>query len=353
MHKSIFFLVLAALSLAGNGGCHWYPTRNPDLEADLPPAHRIPNEEVKVGLPPYVIEPPDVILVDAIKVIPKVPYHLETLDIIQIDAINVLPDFPIEGGFQIEPDGTVNLGTQYGSVKVSGLTIDQAEQVIRNKLLQELRDPIVSVSILQTSGTQQISGPHQVKAQGTINLGTYGEVYVAGMTIEEAKEAIEKHLEDDLEEPEVMVDISSINSKVYYIVTDGAGAGDQVIRVPIIGGETVLDAISNIGGAPTSKDIFISRPAPDDTGIEQRLPVNWDAIAKNGVMATNYQIFPGDRIYLRGAHTTRISIFLSRIGEPVQSVSSTALLFQGAIRGFGGSLRRNTGNFGGGNVGGF
>ena len=40
------------------------------------------------------------------------------------------------------------------------------------------------------------------------------------------------------------------NSKVYYIITDGAGSGEQVFRFPVTGSETVLDAISQIGGLP-------------------------------------------------------------------------------------------------------
>ena len=100
--KSLNFFALAGALLAGLPGCRFTGHRNPDLEAHLPPAHRIPNEEVKTTLPPYVIEPPDVLLIDAIKVVPKAPYRLEPLDIIRIDAENVLPDYPLEGNFQIE-----------------------------------------------------------------------------------------------------------------------------------------------------------------------------------------------------------------------------------------------------------
>ena len=49
-----------------------------------------------------------------------------------------------------------------------------------------LREPEVSVTISETSGLQVISGEHLVGPDGMVNLGTYGTVYVAGMTIEEA-----------------------------------------------------------------------------------------------------------------------------------------------------------------------
>lgn len=317
MSKSLNIFGFACTLLAALPSCQLGPHRNPDLEAHLPPAHRIPNEEVKTTLPPYVIEPPDVLLIDAIKVVPKAPYRLEPLDIVRIDADNVLPDYPLEGNFQIEADGTINLGTQYGSVRVEGMTVEEATKAISGKLEEELREPIVSVILAQTTGVQQINGQHLVTPTGTVNLGTYGEVYVAGMTLKQAQQAIEKHLEQYLEAPRVMVDVFAYNSKVYYVVTDGAGLGDRVVRLPIVGGETVLDAMSQLGGlsGTSTKDIWLARPAPDDCGLEQRLPVDWNAITRNGITATNYQIFPGDRLYIRGSAFTRIDSSIARITQ--------------------------------------
>lgn len=334
---------LLAITLVG---CRTFPTRNPDLEAHLPPTHKIPNEEVKTSLPPYVIEPPDVLLVDAIKVIPKVPYLLEPLDVISLQTENVLPDVPLSGQFQIEADGTVNLGTQYGIVKVAGFDTVDAAEAIRRKLLEGLVDPLVSVNIVQTTGAQQIAGEHQVLPQGTINLGTYGEVYVAGLTLKQAKYAIEKHLEEFLEAPEVFVDIFAFNSKAYYVVTDGGGLGDRVVRLPIVGGETVLDAISQIGGLNgiSTNEMWIARPALDKSGVEQRLPVSWDDITKKGLTATNYQIFPGDRIYIKASTFTRIDSAVARVTQPIERISGFILLGSGAIRNLNQSFRQNVGN---------
>ena len=64
-----------------------------------------------------------------------------------------------------------------------------------------------------------ITGPHMVGPDGTVTLGSYGSVRVVGMTIAQTKSAIEKHLEQFLEEPEVSVDVIAYNSKVYYVVT--------------------------------------------------------------------------------------------------------------------------------------
>ena len=132
------------------------------------------------------------------------------------------------------------------------------------KLRETLISPQVSVTLNESGGQQQIAGEHLIAPDGTINLGTYGSVYVSGLTVREAKEAIEKHLTQYLEAPLVSVDVYAYNSKVYYVITEGAGFGDNIQRFPITGNETVLDAISQVQGLSrlSSKNIWIARPAP-------------------------------------------------------------------------------------------
>ena len=348
--KPAFLLALSVL-VAFAAGCHTLGTRNFKLEQHIPPEARIPNEEFKTTLPLYVVEPPDILLIDALRVIPKAPYRLEPLDIVQIESENVLPDYPITGEYQIDASGRVNLGSQYGKVTISGKTIDEAETAIQDKLLELLVNPVTTVKLLETAGSQQIAGEHQVAPDGMVNLGSYGQVYVAGLTLEQVKDAIEKKLDEYLEAPEVIVDVSAYNSKFYYVISDGAGLGDQVVRLPINGGETVLDAISEIGGlgGQATKDIWIARPSPDHGGYEQRLPVNWDAICKQGITATNYQVFPGDRIYIRASELNRLDATIARVTAPVERIAGTMFLATATIRNLGGSFRdsgnNNFGNF--------
>ena len=67
---------------------------------------------------------------------------------------------------------------------------------------------------------------------------------------------------------QVIVDVFAYNSKSYYLITSGAGLGDNVMRLPVTGNETVLDAVAAIGGlAQTSSTrLWISRPAPGGSG---------------------------------------------------------------------------------------
>jgi polysaccharide biosynthesis/export protein len=294
---------IVVVMLAASGGCSAfleprdpYPVTPPEPSACSP----VPRELEMVSLPAYVIEPPDILYLTATKIVPKAPHKLEAFDAILIRVANALPTEPIADAFYVSPEGDVDLGPSYGRVKVIGLTTDEAQAEIRRYLAQIITDPLVSVSLAAASGTQPISGEHLVGPDGRINLATYGQVYVAGLTVMQARAAIEKQLSNYLEEPQVAVDIFAYNSKTYYVITQGAGQGDDVVQLPCTGNETVLDAIARIGGISqlSSQRIFIARPAPNGIGAEQILPVNWEEISRGGSTATNYQLMPRDRLYI-------------------------------------------------------
>jgi protein involved in polysaccharide export with SLBB domain len=150
------------------------------------------------------------------------------------------------------------------------------------------------------SATPVYSGQHLVAMDGRINLGKYGNVYVAGMTVEQTADAIEKKLAGQIKQPKVVVDVHAYNSKVYYVIQEGPGVGSAVQRLPVTGNETVLDAIAAVGGLrdPAAADITLTRPAPNGVGRERIFKVNWNAIANDAFASLNYQIYPGDRLFI-------------------------------------------------------
>jgi polysaccharide export outer membrane protein len=290
-------LVLSMLAL----GCQNVMKPERPLDPHMVPTNGVPTELNRVALPTYTIGPPDILLIDAARVVPKPPYTIQPLDVLQILVDGTLRTEPIAGNFPVEPGGTVNLGPSYGRVKVSGMSIDEATRTIDKHLRGILRDPTVSVSLVQAAAVQQVFGEHLVGPDGTVNLGTYGSVFVAGMTLAQARAAVEQKLDVYLEDPEVSIDVFSYNSKVYYIIVEGPANGDQVFRQPVTGNETVLDALASVQGLPSisSDTIWISRPTPGQFGCDQVLPVNWKDITRGGSTATNYQVLPGDRIFIK------------------------------------------------------
>jgi polysaccharide export outer membrane protein len=213
------------------------------------PPDSVPRELKKVPLPPYIIEPPDILLIESTK---------------------ALPDQPIFGQHLVRPDGSVGLGI-YGSVVVSGLTLDEARDVIQEHLKKRLKE----------------------------------------------------------KEFEVSVDVFAYNSKVYYVITDGGGYGEQVYSFPVMGSETVLDAISKINGLPavaSKKKIELIRRVPNEDCPEQELPVRWCDITQRGICTTNYQVLPGDRIYVQSDSLIWFDSALAKLFSPIQRVFGLVLL---------------------------
>lgn len=335
-------IVFAILTATTVGGCA--------STKEIIPAP-VPKELEKVTHPPYRIEAPDILSLDLVTAVPKPPYRIKPLDVLSINVPGALQESPISGLVTVESDGTIYLGREYGTVTVVNMTIAEARTEIEKSLSKLLKKNDVSLALAQTRATQQIRGLHLVAADGTVSLGIYGVVRVAGATIPEAKAAIEDHLRAFFLNPEVSVDIVGYNSKVYYVFYDGGGSGEQVQRFPITGNETVLDAVAQMNGLATVSDkrrIWVSRPAPGSCGVNQVLPVDWTAIAEKGDTGTNYQILPGDRIYVKAYCLTTLDTRLGRMIAPIERLLGVTLLGAGTVQ----TIAQPLGQIGGG-AGGF
>ncbi len=198
-----------------------------------------PRELSKVSMPDYVVEPPDIIVVE---------------------ALEALPGRPISGERLVRPDGKISLGF-YGEVYVAGLTLAEIKAKIVLLLREFLTDEALGLAVPDRD--------HPGKS---------------------------KRIEDQLRDSKrVFVDVAAYNSKVYYVQGEVNSPG----RLAHTGNETVLDAINFAGGltAKASKDrIRLVRPAPDKGVAEQTFLVDLAAIVEKGDTTANYQLLPGDRL---------------------------------------------------------
>jgi polysaccharide export outer membrane protein len=341
------WLFVLAVLFASTTGCHLLAPAQDEISAEsLAAMQNSPKELHKAILPDYVIEPPDVLVVDAFQVVPKSPYQVRTLDSLMIQVVGTLPDEPIAGIHLVALGGSVNLGISYGAVKVTGLTVEDAQLAIEKHLTKYLKDAEVSVTLADIAARQQITGQSIVGPDGKITLGTYGSVSVVGKTIAEAKLAIEKHLSQFLEDPQISVNVFAYNSKVYYVITQGAGLGDGLYRFPSTGNETVLDALAQINGLDqtSSKKIWIARPGRNSMGGDQILPVDWLGITQRGDIQTNFQVLPGDRVYVAEDKWIAFDTSLAKFTAPFERIFGFTLLGAGAVTRLSGHVLRGGGD---------
>jgi protein involved in polysaccharide export with SLBB domain len=156
---------------------------------------------------------------------------------------------------------------------------------------------VLLVQPLDLDSPARLPGDQPVLPDGTINLGKYGQLVVAGQSVAEIEKLVQKAVAKETKEPGfVSVRLVSRQSKVYYVIGEVNSPG----AFPLNGRETALDAIMQAGGLTdnASRDnIILARPTkPNCPRIV--LPVCWKQIVQLGDTTTNYQISPGDRIYV-------------------------------------------------------
>ena len=294
--------------------------------ASCPQEAPLPRELRMTTHPPYHIEPPDILLITTLRVVPKPPYRVAPLDGLVIQVTGTVKEKEIWGMYIIDPSGNVDLGVGNGTVQVDGMTIQEAKEAIQTHLSKLYKDATATVSLGQSRAMQQINGVHLVRQDGTVSMGNYGSVYIANMTIDDARKAIEDHLSQYVLKPEISLDVYIYNSKFYYLIMDRAGMGQTVSRMPITGRETVLDALSNMYGTwflSSNRYMWLARPNGQDPTKFQIFPIDWPAITKGGSPFTNYQLLPGDRLYVQSNPLMRWNIRISQFFGPLQNTMNT------------------------------
>jgi hypothetical protein len=175
------------------------------------------------------------------------------------------------------------------------------------KLPNYVIDPpdILSV-VVRSEGADEavlksLNGERLVQSDGSLNLSDeLGSVQVGGLTLGELPAHIQDCLQSEIPDAQVSVTVFAQNSKVYYIITEGNDEGDSVMRNPVLGGETVHDALALLPEVDWSqKNVWIARPTPRDGGYsDEILAVNAAEVADGSDTSTNYSLEPGDRIFV-------------------------------------------------------
>jgi protein involved in polysaccharide export with SLBB domain len=296
-----------------------YPELPPALVPHPPEA---PREFDKRALAAYIIEPPDILIIQA------------------TSAIS-LPNQPITGTHLVRPDGNISLGA-YGEVFVAGRTIEGARRAVAELLLNLKKSGFLTrEDIIDIQGEEKILRLFDPDMKLTTDLQK--RAFLLNLTrerllsrftadqIRDMEAQLRKRLErltlDDILK-ELNLDVAAFNSKFYYVITDGGGYGATVLRFPYTGNETVLDGLSQIAGLPvvaSKKRVWVARATPFDHN-PTILPVDWRGIAQRGSAATNYQLFPGDRIYVDSDRLIKTDSFLAKVISPIERLLGVTLL---------------------------
>jgi len=175
-----------------------------------------------------------------------------------------------------------------------------------------------------------------VQPDGTIDLGKYGRPVVAGKTLAEVEAQVKAILKSaekpDKDEKDVAKDAAKAEKdaardaaiavtvrligrpgRVFYVMGEVNAPG----AFPATGRETVLDAIIAAGGITkraSEGNVILARPTLPD-GCRLVYPVCYQRVVQLGDTTTNYQLQPGDRVFVPGK-STRENLLPKRCQTP-------------------------------------
>ncbi len=343
------------------------------------------------------------------------PWVVEPPDLIIVEVLEALPGRPISGERLVRPDGTINIGF-YGDIHVRGLTLPQIKVAILKRLrnhladetlglisspeseaygfppesypprarksaipdLDEGRNPFdkldeprpspdrpnatktrssmrpefrghVPVRRVRSRGTrvdsQELDLPPKeqtpVKIEGLGKGGVTITIEIDGQSrpVAEPVQEVSPPLVDykgpwrvipPEESGRVFVDITAYNSKNYYILGDVLVPG----KLPWTGNETVLDALQYANGLlPTAepKDIRLIRPGRGGKPAKV-YKIDLEAIQDKGDVRPNYQLFPGDRLIVGRNEVVKKTVEIDRLTYPIEAIAGSIQRIANSIR---------------------
>ncbi|MHB1674824.1 MAG: polysaccharide biosynthesis/export family protein [Acidobacteriaceae bacterium] len=150
------------------------------------------------------------------------------------------------------------------------------------------KSDVLSVTVWKQ---KELSGTLLVRPDGMVSMPLLGDVQAAGSTPLQLADRIETKLKKYMQDPEVSVVVTQINSKVIYLLGE-VGKKGPVQMTP---GMTLLEAIASAGGLTdfaNSKKMYILR---NEDGKHQKIRVRYKQALK-GDPVSNLVLQPGDTI---------------------------------------------------------
>jgi polysaccharide biosynthesis/export protein len=165
----------------------------------------------------------------------------------------------------------------------------------------------------------------RIAPDGTISYLQAQNINISGLTIDEARIAIEKGLASNFRSPRVIITPQEVGSKRFTILGKVINKGVVTLERPI----TLVEAIANAGGIETGlferntvelADLdrsFVSRKG-------QQLPVDFRRLLNEGDMKQNIEIEPNDFIFIASTITNDYYVLGAVANPGVQGLTPDA-----------------------------
>lgn len=253
-------LLALTLALAGLAGCSSPPSSRtiPATLLTAPEAQATQTELIPVT---QVLRPQDVLdVIFHIEMDSPNAYRIQPGDQLEIQFATAKG---LTGIKTVMPDGTVNL-EYVGSLKVAGLTVEDAQALMVEHYRETLRTPLITVSVAKAQSRTQnlrdtlfspnsgMSREISVGADGRASFPMLGSLQLGGMTRDELERQLNERYRTEVGPIQVDVLLKSTAANEVYVLGEVGQPGAYPVRRPV----SVLEALTLARGHnPVTADL--------------------------------------------------------------------------------------------------
>ena len=233
-------------------------------------------------------------------------YLVSVGDTLFVETVNFDASIRLPGDQTVKPDGTISLG-QFGNIHVVDRSIEEIEFDVQTRIADQIRAELQKR--FEEQSTEEVESSVKTIASRIDRSLTANGTNVLRQD-EDPQEQLQREIEEKIRENQVTVRLINWDSKRYYILGEVNSPGSYAFT----GSDTVLDGILEAGGLTSRANrhqILISRPT-DCGSCRIVATVCYDQIVQLGDASTNYQLQPGDRVFVSS---------LSLLDDVVQSLN--------------------------------
>jgi protein involved in polysaccharide export with SLBB domain len=261
-------------------------------------------------------------------------YYLSGGDDIRVSVLGS-PD--LSRSFRIPPDGHIFF-PMVGDIGVDGMSIPELRQILTERLrsADEQRIGTGDQIVVRVFRNDDLGITTTVPSSGKVNMPLAEEVELAGLTVEEANQAIAKKLLPYVVKPSVNTTILKSASGLPGRISDpqvtieviGFG-GHKVlvlgeVKSPGVylseGGSRLMEMVARAGG-PTKdaklKQVALVRPATETTPARS-VVVDLERAVKNGEPQLNPTVQRGDVIYVPKTTIAKMAQFFEQVYDIIR-----------------------------------
>ena len=237
-------------------------------------------------------------------------YTVEISDTISVEPVSFDASIRLPGDQVVKPDGMISLG-EFGNYMATGKTVEIIEAEVQAQIDQQIRSEMESefaqakadkereeLELKDVARLEFEEGPDSDENEGLEEDDSTVQLDSASDDVKEqrVRREFERRVTEKLKQNRISVRLTNWDSKRIYVLGEVNTPGSFIY----IGNESVLDALLEAGGIGTKANrhsIIVSRPSTCGS-CRTVMKVCYDQIVQLGDTSTNYQLLPGDRVFV-------------------------------------------------------